>query len=289
MNTVQKQLGIFGVKLIKFWVRLFGKTVMVEDVPWLSGPIGPDGEIGKKPYETLAQQENLTIENDIEGSLVTNLDLLASPDFDVSKCDPNVRHFYENTAKYDMEVWSETRFPGRLLLWLLVSTVSRYMNQLNFPVFGLDMSKGMSSEIISLKNAKGEVVHTGWFRQLKESGRVIYTGFYSEVSPPKYDGTCVKVVFPLPQGNATVILKPTLDEKNQFHLRSAGKSFGDSGFYRVVALDSNRLKVLYLKSLKEKFTVYTDTEGVLRCDHKVNFMGMLILRLHYKINLSKVD
>lgn len=287
MNKLQKLLGFIGIKFIRFWVKFFGKTILIKDAPWLVGPIGRENEIGEKPYKVIAQQENLSIENDPEGGLVKDFNKLDGPSFNVEKCDSNVRHFYENTAHYDLDVWSETRFPGRLFLWLLVSTVSRYMNQLNFPVFGLDMSKGMSSEILSLKNKQGETMHTGWLRKIKSSQRVIYTGFYSDVQPPNHDGHCVKVVFPLPKGNATVILKPSLDENNQFRLVSSGKTFGDSGFYRIVSIDDERYKVLYLQSLKEEFTVFTDEEGVLRCNHNVRFLGLLMLRLHYRISLRK--
>jgi len=245
--------------------------------------MGPEGEIGDRPYHIIAEQERLTIEEDPNGALVQDFQQLKSPAFDPANCDPNVRHFYEHTAQYELDVWSETRFPGRLFLWIIVSTISRYMNQLNFPVFGLEMSQGMSSQILTLKNQAGETVHTGWFRQVKESARVIYTGFYSDAQPPLYSGDCVKVVFPLPLGNATVLLKPQLDEQQQFHLISSGKRFGDPGFYRIVALDEKRVKVIYLKALKEYFTVYTDAEGVLRCNHTVRFWGMLMLRLHYRM------
>lgn len=284
MQRIQRLLGFVGIKIIRTWVRLLGKTIYKDQASWLVGPIGPDGEIADKPYEILAKEANLTIENDPEGALVKDFGALRGPEFDLDACDPKVRHFYENTAQYKLDVWSETRFPGRFFLWLLVSTVSRYMNQLNFPVFGLEMSKGMTSEILSLKNKEGATVHTGWYRRLKESNRVIYTGFYSHVQPPGHHSNCVKVVFPLPKGNATVILKPGIDQGNQFNLISSGKTFGDPGFYRIVAIDEQRYKVCYLKSLKEKFKVYTDQEGVLRCNHSVHFMGMLILRLHYRMH-----
>lgn len=286
MNKFQKLLGFIGIRFIRLWVKTFGRTVRLEDVPWLIGPIGPEGKIGDKPYEIIAQQENLSIENDPNGALIQDFEQLQAPHFHAESCDHKVRHFYENTAKYDLDAWSETRFPGRLFLWLIVTTVSRYMNQLNFPVFGLEMSKGMRSEILSLKNDAGETVHTGWYRRLKESDRVIYTGFYSLVKPPHHDGNCVKVVFPLPKGNATVILKPSLNEKNEFELISSGKAFGYPGFYRIVDLGNDKYKVLYMKRLKEHFTVYTDAEGTLRCDHKVHFMGMLMLKLHYCMELK---
>ena len=33
----------------------------------------------------------------------------------------------------------------------------------------------------------------------------------------------------------------------------------------------------------QRFAVYRDDEGVLRCDHEVSFLGMTMLRLHYKM------
>ena len=180
-------------------------------------------------------------------------------------------------------MWSESPFPGRLFLWLIVYTVSRTMNQLNFPVFGLDLSRGMTSEVIPLRDINGRAVHTGWYRRVKETGLVIYTGFYTTVTPPGHSSACVKVVFPLPRGNATVILKPGLDEKGKFTLTSAGTGFGSAGFYRVLEIDDARLKVLQLRSLREYFKVYRDDRGELRCDHLVEFLGMTILRLHYRM------
>src|SRR5262249_22166544 len=159
------------------------------------------------------------------------------------RADPAVRHFYERTCRYDLDGWSESPFPGRLFLWLIVYTVSRAMNQLNFPVFGLDLSRGLTSEVLPLRDASGRAVHTGWDRRVKGSGRVISSGFYTTVQPPGHDGPCVKVVFPLPRGNATVILKPGFDRQGRFTLSSVGSSFGDGGFYRLLELDRRRLKV----------------------------------------------
>lgn len=91
------------------------------------------------------------------------------------------------------------------------------------------------------------------------------------VQPPGSGSRCVKVVLPLPRGNATVILRPAFDREGRFRLVSWGKRFGDAGFYRVLDLDAERLKVRYLKTLRERFDVYSDEEGVLRCDHEVRF------------------
>ncbi|HTD52197.1 MAG TPA: hypothetical protein VK780_04155, partial [Thermoanaerobaculia bacterium] len=201
-KRLESVLGAFGAAIIRVYLRLCGRTVRKADVPWLLGPIGPEGEIGDRPYHIIAEKEGLVIDNDAsDAGLLPDFDGLTGATFDVRQTDPSVRRFYEHTAEYDLDVWSETRFPGRLFLWLIVSTVSRYMNQLNFPVFGLETSRGMTSEVIPLRDAGGRAVHVGWQRRLLGSGRVIYTGFYSIGHPPNCPSPCVKVVFPLPRGN----------------------------------------------------------------------------------------
>jgi hypothetical protein len=283
-NRLQLLLGRLGAGIIRAYLLVFGRTVSKVDVPWLVGPIGTDGLIGDRTYHHVAEREGLTIDNEAtDAGLVPDFAALSGRDFDPAKTDPAVRHFYEHTARYDLDVWSETRFPGRLFLWLIVSTVSRYMNQLNFPIFGLETSRGMTSEVIPLRDRDGRAVHTGWQRRLLGSGRIIYSGFYTTVCPPGSQSQCVKVVFPLPRGNATVLLRPQHDEHGQFQLLSIGKGFGDAGFYRVIELDAERLKVRHLKTLRERFTVFTDAEGVLRCDHDVHFLGISMLRLHYRM------
>jgi hypothetical protein len=284
IGPLQRALGWFGVGLIQLWLRLFGRSLDRRTVPWLDGPVGGDGEIGDRPYDLVAEREGLTIDRTGEpAGLVPNFEVLAGSGFAPGRVDREVRRFYEKTSMYQLDVWSQSVFPGRLLLWLLVYTVSRYMNQLNFPVFGLELSRGMTSEVLPLRDAAGRTVHTGWYRRALSDGRVVYTGFYSIVVPPEHASPCVKVVFPLPRGNATVILAPGIDEQGRFTLTSAGRRFGDPGFYRILELDQGRIKVRRLATLREYFTVYRDASGELRCDHRVRFMGITILRLHYRM------
>lgn len=113
--------------------------------------------------------------------------------------------------------------------------------------------------------------------------RVLYTGFYLVDRTPSEPGPCVKVVFPMPRGNATVLLRPEIASGGALRLDSSGKRFGDAGFYRVSARDGDRIAVWRIQSLKELFHVYVDAHGVLRCDHTVKFLGFRVLRLHYKV------
>jgi len=279
----QHTSGAMGIAIIKLYLRLFGRRVAKAQVPWLKGPIGPRGVIGGRLYQLIADQEGLTIDLATDAGLLPDMTILAGPRFDIGRLDPAVRRFYEHTSLFELDTWSETRFPARLFLWLIVSTVSRHMDQLNFPVFGLETSRGMTSEILPLRDASGRAVYTGWQRRLTASGSTIYAGFYSTVQPPGWPSPCVKVVFPLPEGSATAILRPEVDPQGRFRLVSKGRQFGDPGFYRILELDHQQLKVRYLRSLHEQFDLYTDEQGILRCDHIVRFLGMTMLRLHYRI------
>ena len=43
-------------------------------------------------------------------------------------------------------------------------------------------------------------------------------------------------------------------------------------------------RVRYVRTLHELFHVYVDDENILRVDHTVSFLGMTIIRLHYKMS-----
>lgn len=255
--------------------------------PWLSGPVGSD-YIGDRPYEEVAARENLElVRRASSGGLIPDFTVLNGAECPVEQLRPEVRHFYEHTATYRMDVWSDTFFPGSIGLWLLVTTISRKVNQLNFPLGALDSAKGMDSEIVLLKTRDGGIRYAGWYRRLMETGRTIYTGFYMTTAVPHCATPCVKVVFPMPNGNATVILRPSVDRDGHLRLSSRGSRFGDAGFYRIQRVGTDQLRVWRISTLHEEFQVYVDEEQVLRCDHQVRFLGMAILHLHYRIERKK--
>jgi hypothetical protein len=282
MEWVRNAIGWIGEQFIYLLIKIFGKRVDLENENWLKGPLGSD-YIGDKPYDEVAQKEGLTVKRDSEtGGLIPNFNALNGPDFDVNKVHPAIRIFYENTAQHRMDVWPKTYFPTNIALWLLVTTISRKVDQLNFPTNAFDLALGMSSEIILLNEKNGKTKYTGWFRKLQGTDRVLYNGFYMLEDVPHSSGSCVKVVFPMPDGNATVILRPENGKNGALILNSSGKGFGDAGFYRVQQ-QSSGLKVWLITTLKERFNVYVDEENVLRCDHHIRFLGLPVLKLHYRI------
>ena len=276
-------VALAGAAFIHGLIWVFGRVVHESSATWLSGPRGED-YIGDRPYEDVAAREGLElVRRSSTGGLLPNMRALDGPGFHADQLEPDVRHFYEHTSAYRMDVWSDSFFPGKIGLWLLVSTISRKVNQLNFPLRALATAKGIDSEIVLLRDRQGEVRYVGWYRRLLEKGRTIYTGFYMTERVPLRDTPCVKVVFPMPRGNATVILRPSVDERGHLRLSSSGERFGDAGFYRVLEAGNHRLRVWRVSTLREEFRVYLDEERVLRCDHAVSFLGFPVLHLHYRI------
>jgi len=159
------------------------------------------------------------------------------------------------------------------------------MDQLNFPISPLEMARGMSSQVIQLRERNtGRLVYTGWLRKLNSSGMVMFAGIYSVARIPGEENAVVKVTFP-DRGSANVYLVPMNHADGSFGLDSSGSGFGRSGFYRVIASGKEHLRVRNFKTLHELFHVYEDREGVLRTDHTISFLGMTIVRLHYKMTL----
>lgn len=275
-------VGRIGAQFIYLLIWIFGRRRKRDAVGWLAGPVGGE-TIGDATYQEVCDAEGLRIERNAQGAgLIPSFEQLRAPSFDPTKVHPAIRDFYEHTASYAMDVWSQTYFPASIGMWLLVKTISRQVNQLNFPLSPLDTAHGMVSEIIAMRRPDGSVRYTGWFRTLAHGKAVLYTGFYMTETSPTLQVPCVKVVFPMPSGNATVVLRPMAEPDGSFVLDSSGHSFGDAGFYRMQRAGTD-LRVWQITSLKEHFRVFVDDQGTLRCDHKVRFLGLPVLSLHYKI------
>ena len=276
-------VGTIGEWIIYTLIWIFGRRFSPDEISWLLGPLGGDS-IGDRPYQETAAAEGLTlIREATEGGLIPHFDVLRSETFIPERVNPKIRDFYENTHRYTLDTWAKNYFPAQIALWLLVATISRRVNQLNFPLSGLDTAYGMTSEIILLRKPDGEICYTGWFRKLARSDQVIYTGFYMTQRVPNVDGACVKVVFPMPNGNATVILRPEHDTADGMRLISEGHRLGDPGFYRIQRSGSDRLRVWRVQTLHERFELFVDDEQTVRCEHAIRFLGFPVLKLHYRI------
>lgn len=283
MPALGETIGTVAAAGIRQWIRMTGKRIARRDAPWLHCPMGPPDRIGAEFYTYLAEREHLHIRAADGAGLLPDFNALKGGRFDPANVHPDIRDFYEHTSCYRLEAWSEAAVATRLFLWALTTFVSRRMDQLNFPVSSLELAAGMASDVLPMVNAAGACVYTGWLRRLSATGRVIYTGLYSVQQPPGYPDPCVKVSFPLPHGSSTVFLRPEAQPDGSFRLISAGTRFGDPGFYRMVEVDADHWRVRYLRTLRESFHVYVDSQGILRTEHMVRFVGFTPLQLHYKM------
>jgi len=284
--AVYSAFGLLLQVCIEWLVRLTGKKVRRSEAPWLDCVLGKPGVIGTGVYQRIAEEEKLEISQPPDAGLVSSFEALRGPTFDPEQVDARIRHFYEHTALYKLEVWSEVYFAGKFVLWLLVEFISRRMDQLNFPISSLEVAKGMTSEIVQLREpGTGRLAYTGWLRRFRATGKVIYAGLYSETRMPGEAAPCVKVTFPC-FGSSNVYLRPCAYKDGSFGLVSTGAAYGRSGFYRIVESGADYWRVRNFTTLHEIFHVYADEEGTLRTDHKITFVGLTILRLHYKMTLA---
>jgi hypothetical protein len=283
ITLLRAVVGTCGEWVIYSLIRLCGRRYAPQDVSWLRGPTG-GATIGDRPYEETARAEQLSLERQATtGGLIPDFAVLASATFDPSRVDARIRDFYEHTARYRFDTWASTHFPARFWLWLLVVTISRRVQQLDLPLDGLDTARGLTSEIILLRDSSGTIRYTGWLRRRASDGRVLFTGFYTTERLPAGEATCVKAVFPMPDGNATVVLRP-VNEGSGLRLTSVGTGFGDAGFYRLHR-SGNGFRIWRVARLHDTFHLDVDAEGDVRCDHEIRFWGLKVITLHYRMVL----
>lgn len=74
-----------------------------------------------------------------------------------------------------------------------------------------------------------------------------------------------------------------VDPKIRDFYVSAGRGFGDAGFYRTQRSGHDRLRIWRVQTLHERFELFVDAQQTLRCEHAVRFLRMPVLKLHYRI------
>lgn len=151
--------------------------------------------------------------------------LLDGTTFRADELDPVVRNFYENTAKWRMEVWTQWSGlfqPGGELISRLFG---RRVQQLALPTRPLDVAHGMDSRIVHLIDANGQQRSAGWLRTLVATGEFVYSGCYSIRLLPGSDQASVHVAFPLESGNVQVLLQPKVQSDGSLVLVSPPGGF----------------------------------------------------------------
>lgn len=265
------------------WVILFGRKINATSHDWLLGPFGEVNGIGKEFIEQLAKKENLNIDNSQEAKgLIESINHLNLNEEELRRLSKKVIDFYENTSSYELQLsvkWNPFFKPFGLLLRLIFS---RRIRQLNIPIRRKASSDKLTSEIIKMKDAKSDQVkRTIWFRAFETSGEVVYSGVYETCDTPSGQ-TCIKAIFPLPHGNATVILRPSVGEKGELILDSSGRQIGDSGFYFLLQDSKGQIWTKFIRSFKDKLVV-EEKNGQISAIQTLTLWNIRVLTFGYEI------
>ena len=270
-------------KITQYWVKITGRKINSESDKWLIGPIGDEDIIGDKFIQNLVKKENLKYSSDtLNTGLLEHISDLEFSRDEMNLLNKQVVDFYERTSNYDFEIWSEWKYFFKPFGKALSIIFSKRLQQLNLPLSSLDSSKGINSRIIKLSSEE-KVKWTIWYRKLKSSNDVIYAGIYTTVFIPKFNKSLLKVIFPLPNGNASVVMSKKVLPNGSLLLSSDGRKFGDNGFYFTLIDNKGNHWAKFVRSMHEWIKVYVDDENVLRADHNLKFYGIPFLYLHYKM------
>lgn len=282
---INKRVGNLQDWITQVWVKVTGKRFNPKKDIWLIGPIGDTEIIKDKFIQDIAQKENLEIQENLKDSgLIEDFNDFRLTPKEIELIHPKVIEFYEKTSNFNFEVWSEWCGFFKPFGWLLSIIFSKRLQQLNLPLSSMDSAKGIDSRIIKLVDKMTKVSKwTIWYRILKSNNNVIYSGVYTSCEIPNFPGKFFKVVFPLPNGNAMVIMRKEILSNGSLKLCSDGRKFGDNGFYFNLTDHQGKYWARFVRSMHEWITVYVDEENILRADHNLNFYGLRFLNLHYKM------
>lgn len=122
-----------------------------------------------------------------KGGLLDAMSILDGPGFKASDLAEQVIDFYERTSAWRMEVWSQWCPAMWPFGWFISSVFAKRLEQFNLPLRPLDTAYDMDSQVLAVRDQHGSQVGATWLRTLRSTGRVIYSGWYSVVSPPGAD------------------------------------------------------------------------------------------------------
>jgi len=265
------------------WVILFGQKIDTSEHKWLLGPFGELNGIGIKFIKQLADKEHLEIDNQKNGKgLIQSLHQLNLSEKEIKILSQNVIDFYQNTADYQLKLKVKWNPFFKIFGLLLRVIFSKRIEQLNVPIRSIENSETLTSEIIHLKDTKTkEVKRTIWLRAFQTTGQVVYSGVYETCVIPS-GKTCIKAIFPLPNGSATVILTPKVGKNGELILESAGDRIGDSGFYFLLKDSKGQLWTKYIKSFKDKLVVRSENENI-TASQTLTLWNLRVLKFEYNI------
>ena len=265
------------------WVILFGQRIDNHKYKWLFGPFGGTEGIGLKFVEQLAKDESLAIDSQRRNKgLLDSILNLGLSEIELKKLSPEVIDFYENTSNYELLLKAKWSPLFKIFGTLIKSIFSKRIEQLNVPIENLEDASGLTNEIIKLVDSRtNEIKRTIWLRAFKSTGQVVYSGVYETCSLPNKQ-ICIKAIFPLPNGNATVVLTPSVGKNGELILDSSGQRIGDSGFYFLLMDSKGQLWSKFIKSFKDKLVVKSINDRI-NATQTLTLWNFKVLEFEYEI------
>ena len=265
------------------WVIRFGEKINSKQNKWLLGPFGQTDGIGEKFIQQLAENESLVIDkSNRHKGLLHSINQLNLTEEELKNLSKEVIDFYENTGNYILDLDVKWNPYFRLFGGLLKVLFSTRIQQLNIPMNNRENSKALKSEIIHLIDKKSKTIkRIVWLRTFIESKQVVYSGVYETCIIPS-GLTCIKAIFPLPNGSATVILHPSVGKKGELILTSSGKKMGDSGFYFLLEDVQKNVWAKFIKSFKDELIVSSKNKKI-TATQILTLWNLKVLTFTYKI------
>lgn len=263
------------------WVILWGRKVSPSSHAWLLGPFGSIGDQGEDFIYHLAQKEGLDVQRNCQHTgILPDINALHLSTDQRQKLAQSIIDFYEKTAHYDIKIklkWNPFFKGFGYLVHLLFG---QRIKQLNIPTTTSSHPQNISSEIIQLLDPTTQKVqHTFWLRTHESNGEVLFSGLYGTGQLPTGEPV-VKVVFPLPQGNATVLLKPEITAEGNLLLQASGTAFGAAGFYFLLRDTKKHYWAQHIASFTDQLLVQTTTTS-LSAFQQLKLAGLPVLTITY--------
>ena len=275
--------------LTQQWVIIWGRRIEPKEYQWLMGPFGELGTIDDEFVYQLAKKENLIVKREVKSKgLLTSINQLELSESDYKVLSEKVIDFYENTSNYNLDLNVKWNPFFRLFAILINKLFSNRINQLNIPTKNIKNSEKITSEIITLTDLNtNEVKYTIWYRTSEVTKRVIYSGVYSSCILSSGEA-CVKAVFPLPKGNATVIMRPSVGKNGELLLKSDGQKFGEPGFYFLLRDFKSRYWSQYIRSFKDYLKVGPNG-SLLSAEQVLTLWNFQVLKFNYSISRKLLE
>ncbi|GAB2667117.1 hypothetical protein GCM10027036_20870 [Flavihumibacter cheonanensis] len=270
------------------WVITTGKKIDPTAYSWIIGPFGENNVSGNKFITELAAKEKLTIiQSDRNTGLLPSINKLKLSENELAKLSQQIIDFYEKTSNYDFEFTVKWNSMFKVFGILISSLFSSRLGQLNLPTNNSIAFQKLRSEIITLvESESNETKYTCWLRYIQSSDQPIYSGIYGVSTLPS-GKRCIKAIFPLPNGNATVLMTPRVSNNGELILESSGNRFGEAGLYFLLKDAKGKYWTKYIKSFHDCLHVKA-VNNILLAEQVLTLWGKEVLRFNYKIQLNKL-